>query len=342
MRGVLALFFGLVLLGTVACGGGGGNTGKSEGRLTGAGSSLVGPLVSAWTADYRDRTGVEVVYSPVGSGAGIQAITNREVDFGASDAPLTEDQARAAKGVLQIPWALAATLVSYNAPGVPNRLKLSGPVVADIFLGRIKNWNDPAIERLNPGTSLPSTAITPVFRSDGSGDTYAFTDFLSKVSPEWRSKVGTSTQVSFPAGVGGRGNSGVAGAIKRADGGIGYLAIAYVFESDLDYALVQNAARAFPVPGIDSISAAAQTVTSLPPDNAVSITNPPASEPDAYPISTFTYALVPEQSRQASLLKPFLTYAIGDGQALGKQYQFAPLPDVVLSADRETIAKIHS
>jgi phosphate transport system substrate-binding protein len=339
MRTVIALLSGVVLL-AVGCGGGGGE--KSEGSLTGAGSTLVAPLVSAWAADYQDPAGVQVTYSPIGSGGGIQAITNREVDFGASDAPLTPDQARAAKGVLQIPWALAATLVSYNVPGAPNRLKLSGPVVADIFLGRVKRWNDPAIAKLNPDVSLPSTTITPVFRSDGSGDTYAFTDFLSKVSPEWKAKAGTSTQVNFPAGVGGRGNSGVAGAIKRADGGIGYLAISYVFANKLDYALIQNAAGKFPVPGIASIEAAGKTVKSLPADNTVSITNPPGSAPDAYPISTFTYALVPEKSHRASLLKPFLTYAIGDGQRFGKQFQFAPLHRVVLTADRDTIARIHS
>jgi phosphate transport system substrate-binding protein len=344
MPRTLAFALMLILLGAAGCGGGGGggdSTQKSGGSLTGAGSSLVAPLVSAWAVDYEKRTGVHVGYNPVGSGAGIQAITNREVDFGASDAPLTPDQARAAHGVLQIPWALAATLVSYNLKDAPNRLKLSGPIVADIFLGRITKWNDPAIVKLNAGVTLPETDITPVFRSDGSGDTYAFTDYLSKVSPEWKAKVGTSTQVNFPAGVGARGNSGVAGTIKQTDGGIGYLAIAYVFETKLDYALLQNAAGKFPVPGIASIAAAAKTVTSLAADNAVSITNPPASAPDAYPLSTFTYALVPEQSPRASLLKPFLTYAIGDGQRFGKQYRFAPLPNVVLTAGHDAIAKIH-
>ena len=299
------------------------------------------PLVAAWAADYEKRAGVQISYSPVGSGAGIQAITHREVDFGASDAPLTPDQAKAADGVLQIPWALAATVLAYHVDGLKNQLKLNGPLVADIFLGKVTKWNDPAIAKLNPGVSLPATDITPVFRIDSSGDTYAFTDYLSKISPEWKSKVGAATQVSFPAGVVGRGNSGVAGAVTRADGGIGYLAIAYVFESNLDYVLVENAAGKFPVPGIPSISAAGKTVTSLPPSNTVSITNPPASAPDAYPISTFTYALVPQQSPKASTLKPFLTYAIGDGQALGRQYQFAPLPPVVVSAGKDAIAKIH-
>jgi phosphate transport system substrate-binding protein len=336
---MLALCLGLVLLAS-ACGGGGGQ--KSAESLSGAGSSLVAPLVSAWAADYEKRAGVHIAYNAVGSGAGIQAITHRQVDFGASDAPLTTNQQEAANGVLQIPWALSATVLSYNVKGVPSGLKLSGPVVADIFLGKVKRWNDASIAHLNPRAQLPATDITPVFRIDASGDTYALTDYLSKASSEWKAAVGTGTQVNFPAGTGGRGNSGVAGAITRQDGAVGYVAIAYAVENGLSYAKIQNAAGKFPAPGVPSIAAAARTVTSLPPDNAVSITDPPASEPGAYPISTFTYALVPEQSPKASTLKPFLNYAIGDGQALGKQYQFAPLPPVVLSAGRDTIAKIHS
>jgi phosphate transport system substrate-binding protein len=333
----------LILLGAVACGGGGGGSGTQQSgeTLKGAGSSLVAPLVSAWATEYEKRAGVQVAYNAVGSGAGVQAITRRDVDFGATDAPLTPQQARSANGVLQIPWALAATLVSYNVKGLPNRLKLSGPVLADIFLGHVKKWNDESIAKLNRGISLPDTTITPIFRIDSSGDTYAFTDYLSKVSPEWKSRIGAGAQVSFPAGAGGRGNPGMAGSIKRQDGTIGYLAIAYVFETKLNYALVQNKAGKFPVPGIPSTEAAARTVTSLPADNAVSITDPPASEPGAYPISTFTYALAPEQSSKASTLKPFLTYAVGDGQALGRQFQFAPLPQLVVSAGQHTIAQIH-
>jgi phosphate transport system substrate-binding protein len=262
------------------------------------------------------------------------------VDFGASDAPFTPDQAAACKGCLQVPWALAATLVSYNVKGAPTKLKLSGPVLAGIYLGKVTRWNDQAIAALNPGARLPATKITPVYRSDSSGDTYAFADFLAKVSPEWKSQKGVSTQVNFSAGVGGKGNDGVAAAVGRTDGAIGYLAISYVFSNKLDYALIRNEADKFPVPGLDSISAAAASVTSIPSDNAISITNPPASAGAAYPISTFTYALVPESSGKAKTLRDFLTYAIGDGQKFGAKLQFAPLPSRVLEADRKTIARI--
>jgi len=241
---------------------------------------------------------------------------------------------------LQLPWALAATLVSYNVKGAPAKLKLSGPVLADVYLGKIKLWNDPAITALNPGAKLPATKITPVFRSDSSGDTYAFSDFLAKVSPQWRSQEGVSTAVSFPTGTGGKGNEGVAAAVQRADGSIGYLAISYVFSSNLDYALIRNAAGNFPVPGVDSISAAASSITSIPADDAISLTNPPASASGAYPISTFTYALVPKRSGKAKALRDFLTYAIGPGQRFGAKLQFAPLPARVLKAGKKTIAQI--
>jgi phosphate transport system substrate-binding protein len=230
--------------------------------------------------------------------------------------------------------------VSYNVKGAPTKLKLSGPLLAAIYLGKVTRWNDPAIAGLNPGAQLPATKITPVYRSDSSGDTYAFADFLAKVSPEWKSQKGVSTQVNFSAGVGGKGNDGVAAAVGRTDGAIGYLAISYVFSNKLDYALIRNEADKFPVPGLDSISAAAASVTSIPSDNAISITNPPASAGAAYPISTFTYALVPESSGKAKTLRDFLTYAIGDGQKFGAKLQFAPLPSRVLEADRKTIARI--
>jgi phosphate transport system substrate-binding protein len=315
--------------------------GSGEGGvLVGAGSTLVAPLVSQWSNDYAKKHGVTITYGAIGSGGGIAQITARTVDFGASDAPLSPDQADACDGCLQIPWALAATLVSYHVKGAPAKLKLSGSVLADIYLGKITTWNDPEIAALNPGAKLPPTKITPVFRSDGSGDTYAFTDYLSKVSPEWKSKKGFSTQVAFPTGIGGKGNDGVAAVLTRQDGAVGYLGISYVFGNELDYALIRNAAGQFPLPGPASITAAANAVKSIPPDNGISLTNPPASAPDAYPISTFTYALVPESSGKTTTLRDFLTYAIGPGQKFGEQLQFAPLPSRVVEAGRGTIAKI--
>jgi phosphate transport system substrate-binding protein len=339
-----SLVLGTVLVLAAGCGGsGGGNGGTGGGEskvLVGAGSTLVAPLLSQWSNDYAKKTGVTITYGAIGSGGGIAQITARTVDFGASDAPFTPDQASACKGCLQVPWALAATLVSYNVKGAPAKLKLSGPVLADIYLGKITRWNDAAIAVLNRGAQLPATRITPVYRSDASGDTYAFADFLAKASPEWKSTKGVSTQVNFSTGVGGKGNDGVAAAVGRSDGAVGYLAISYVFSNKLDYALIRNKAGKFPVPGRDSISAAAASVTSIPSDNAISITNPPASAPGAYPISTFTYALVPESSGKAKTLRDFLSYAIGDGQKFGAELQFAPLPPRVLEADRKTIARI--
>jgi phosphate transport system substrate-binding protein len=321
------------------CGGGGSGGGGGQ-TLVGAGSTLVAPLVAKWSGDYEQRANVTVTYGAIGSGGGIAQITGRTVDFGASDAPLTPDQASVCKGCVQVPWALAATLVAYHVNGAPPKLKLSAPVLADIFLGKVTRWNDPAIARLNPGATLPATTVTPVYRSDGSGDTYAFTDFLAKVSPDWKARHGVSTQISFPAGIGGKGNEGVAAAVGRTDGAIGYLGISYVFSNHLDYALVENAAGKFPPPGVPSILAAAKTVSSLGPANTVSITNPPASAPGAYPISTFTYALVPKGSARAGLLERFLTYAVGAGQKFAPSLQFAPLPPAVVRADRAAISAL--
>ncbi|MGZ4390460.1 MAG: phosphate ABC transporter substrate-binding protein PstS [Gaiellaceae bacterium] len=317
----------------VGCGGGSGGGAKT---LVGAGSTLVAPLVAKWSFDYQRRAGVTVTYGAVGSGTGIAQI--RSVDFAASDAPLTTGQASVCKGCVQIPWALAATLVAYHVKGVPNRLKLSGAVLAGIYLGVVRHWNDAAIRRLNPGVRLPATAITPVFRSDGSGDTYAFSDYLSKVSPVWKRTRGVSTAISFPTGAGARGNAGVSAYLGRNDGAIGYLGISY--GSHFDHALVENAAGKFPEPGVPSIEAAAKSVTSVPADNAISITSPPASAAGAYPISTFTYAIVPKSSPKASALRAFLTYAVTTGQKFGPPLQFARLPAVVLEADRAAIAKI--
>ncbi|MGH2903173.1 MAG: phosphate ABC transporter substrate-binding protein PstS [Solirubrobacteraceae bacterium] len=334
---------GVVLLGLglAACGGSNSSSGTgSADTLVGAGSTLVAPLVSQWQPEYNKKTEVAVTYGAIGSGGGISQVTARTVDFGASDAPLTEDQFKEAKGVVQIPWALAATVIAYNVEGVPNKLHLTGPLLAEIYEGKVTTWNAPAIAALNPGVKLPATTITPVHRSDGSGDTYALTNYLSQISPEWKSKIGTGTEVAFPGGVGGKGNSGVGGAISSTNGSIGYIAIAYVLENEFNYALIRNAAGNYPVPGIPSVSAAAAALQSIPANNEVSIVNPPASAPQAYPISTFTYALVPESAPKASTLKPFLKWAITEGQRFGPKLDFAPLPEKVVQTDEATIEKI--
>jgi phosphate ABC transporter phosphate-binding protein len=323
-----------------ACGSSSSSSSSNSKQLVGAGSTLVAPLISQWQPEYQKEAGVTVAYSAIGSGGGIAQITARTVDFGASDAPLTEDQFKEAKGVVQIPWALAATVVAYNLPGAPNELKLTGPVLAEIFTGKIATWDDPKIAALNPGVTLPATKITPVYRTDGSGDTYAFTDYLSHVSPEWKSSIGTSTQVKFPAGIGGKGNSGVGGAIASTPGSIGYIAISYVLANKLHYALIQNAAGKYPVPGVASIAAAASTLKEVPSNNQISIVDPPASAPGAYPISTFSYALVPQKSSKASTLKGFLNWAVTTGQKFGPKLDFAPLPAKVVAAGQATIAKL--
>jgi phosphate transport system substrate-binding protein len=329
-------------LGLAACGSSGSSTGGTSGSssLVGAGSTLVAPLVSVWQPEYLRHAGVSIAYSAVGSGAGIASITARDVDFGASDAPLTEDEFREAHGVVQMPWALAATCIAYNVPGVPNELKLTGPLIAEIFLGKIKSWNDPKIAALNPGVKLPALPITPVYRTDGSGDTFAVTNYLSQVSPEFKAQVGNATQVHWPVGIGGKGNSGVGSAISATSGSIGYIAIAYVLENHYHFALVRNAAGNYPVPAIPSIEAAAQALRSVPANNDVSIVNPPASAPNAYPISTFTYVLVPLKAPKAATLKPFLKWAISEGQRFGPRLDFAPLPAQVVSADDATIERI--
>jgi phosphate transport system substrate-binding protein len=332
----LALIFAIAACGSSSSDSGG----SSSGPLVGAGSTLVAPLMSKWQSDYASRTEETVTYGAIGSGGGIDQITSRSVDFGASDAPLTPEQFEEADGVEQIPWALSGTVPAYNVSGAPSNLKLSGEVLADIYLGNVTQWDDPAIAALNPGASLPSTKITPVYRSDGSGDTYAFTNYLSTISPEFKSKVGTSTTVKFPTGVGAEKNDGVAAAISQTDGAIGYVGLAYALSNELSMPLVENSAGNFPEPGVESVEAAADAVSKIGPNNEISLAELPASAKDAYPISTYTYVIVPLESEKADALKQFITYAIGSGQEYGPDLDFAPLPKQVIAADKKAIAKI--
>jgi phosphate transport system substrate-binding protein len=335
-------------LGVAACGASsdsnatadsGSSGGSSSGPVTGAGSTFIAPLMSKWQADYASKTGDTVTYGAIGSGGGIEQITNRTVDFGASDAPLTSDQLKAAKGVIQVPWSLGAVVPAYNLSGGPNYIHLTGQALADIFLGKVTAWNDPEIAKLNQGTKLPSTKITPIYRSDGSGDTYAFTDYLSKVSPEFDSKVGTSTLVKFPTGQGASGSDGVGAAISSTDGAIGYLTIAYVNSNSFDYALLQNAAGQYPKATVPAINAAAATAKSVPP-SGVSIVNPPASAKTAWPDSTFTYVIVPTSTSKAAALKKFITYALGAGQSFATGLGYGTLPKQVIADDKTALNKV--
>jgi phosphate transport system substrate-binding protein len=316
----------------------------AAGSLTGAGSTLVAPLMAQWTSDFQHRTGVSVTYGPVGSGTGIADITSRSVDFGASDAPLTQSQASACNGCVQIPWGLTATAVAINVNGLRS-IHLTGQVVAKIYLGQITNWNSPQIKKLNKHTNLPSLPITVVYRSDGSGDTYAFTNFLSKESSTWASRVGFATTVSFPTvpnGTGGKGNSGVTAIVSSTNGAIGYIAASYLIGRNLGVAALQNAAGNYEFPNFANIEAAGQTVTRVPNNNELHIVDPPSSASKAYPLSTFTYAIVPKASSSASLLTQFIKYALTTGQSFGPALDFAPLPKVVVKAAQKTANSLHS
>jgi phosphate transport system substrate-binding protein len=316
-------------------------SGASAYSLTGAGSTLIAPLEAYWAADFEKRYGDHVVYSAVGSGAGIAQITARTVDFGASDAPLTPSQAAECKECIQIPWALTATGISYNLPGI-SRLRLTGPVLADIYLGTITNWDAPAIAKLNKGEKLPNLKITPVYRSDGSGDTYAFTDYLSRISPTWKSEVGNATSVSFKTGVGGKGNAGVTAVVSSTPGSIGYISASYIIAQGLSAAELQNAAGNYEFPNLKNIEAAASIVKKVPANNEMHIVDPPKTDKLAYPLSTFTYCIVPRHAPQAAALASWIYYAMTIGQSFGATLDFAPIPKVVLAAGFKSVKELQT
>jgi phosphate transport system substrate-binding protein len=335
---VLSLSFAALML-FAACSSGGSTqatqTGSPAVGLTGAGATFPYPLYSKWMAEYEQRDPrVRINYQSIGSGGGIRQITERTVDFGASDAIVTPDQLAKAPGkLLHIPMTLGAVVITYNVPGVPSGIKLSPDVLAGIFLGDVKTWNDARLTKLNPGAALPAQPITVVHRTDGSGTTAVFTDYLAKVSPAWKEKVGTGTSVKWPVGLGGKGNEGVAGKLKTTPGTLGYVELAYARETQLPYAELQNASGAFVAPSIDSITAAAAGAAASMPDSlAVSITNAPGAP--AYPISAFTYILVyqdtPDRAKGEALAQ-FLSWAVHDGQTLAPPLHYAPLPPAVVA-----------
>ncbi len=315
---------------------------QADVSITGTGSTFVFPLISKWIPELGKAYGTNVTYTPTGSGAGIAQVTARTVDFGASDAPLSPDQITACKGCVVVPWALAATSVPYNLPGLKGRLKLDGTTLANIYLGKISSWNDAAIKKLNPSLNLPDTKITPVYRSDGSGTTYNFTDYLSAVSPDWKSKVGRNTTVSWPAGVGARGSSGVAGVVSKTEGAITYVDAAYSIKNKFQFALMKNRAGAFTTPGLRGISAAVsqlpKKITSL---DSLQLVDPPKSAGRlAYPIVTFTYVIVPTSSSKAADLRKMIYWAVTSGQKLGVPLLFSPLPKPVQAFAFREIKKI--
>jgi len=331
----------------VAVGAASAKTGKSQATvINGAGSTFVSPLVSLWTPALGTAFDYTIQYSAVGSGAGISAITNRSVDFGASDAPLTTDQFNACNGCVQIPWALAGTAMPYNIPGGPARLHLNGDIIAKIYLGQITYWDDPAIKAINTqleaGATLPHLAITPVYRTGNSGTTYNFTDYLTSVSTQWASQVGRGQSVNWPAGVGASGSAGVAGVVKNTPGAICYVDTAFALANGLHFGAIQNAAGNYIFPSIRNVAAAGATVKSVPAGNELHIVNPDKSNPAAYPISTYTYIILPLKTSNAAALRKMVFWALTQGQS-GKytaKLYFAPIPKVVLVAAEKTLQGI--
>ncbi len=320
---------------------------QSGGSLVGTGATFPFPLISKWIPAVDNALGIKVTYTATGSGAGIAQITARTVDFGASDAPLTPDQLTACRGCVVIPWALAGMSIMYNLPGLNGRLKLSGPVLANIYLGTIKTWNAAAIRALNPGVNLPSSEIKVVYRSDGSGSTYALTDYLSEVSPTWKSRVGKGTSVNFPTGQGARGSSGVAGVVRSTEGAITYADAAYAIQNKIPFALIRNRAGGNASPGIRGVTKALcdvpDKVTNL---SQMKIVDPPSKcGKQAYPISTFTYVIVPTSSGdKAATLRKFIYWAVTAGQApaLTKGTYFVTLPKNVNAFIYREIKKIQA
>ncbi len=321
--------------------------------LNGAGSSFVFPLVSTWAPAFKSASGITVNYQSIGSGAGIAAVTSRSVDFGASDAPLTPDQQNSCNGCLTVPWAFSGTSVAYRGSGLPPNLRITGPVIAKIYLGEIKNWSDPAIKKLNPKVKLPSKSITPIFRSDSSGTSYNFSEYLSAVSGTWKSKIGKGTQPAFPAGVGAAKSSGVSAVLAKTDGGICYVDVAYALDNHFHTFKVKNKAGFFSPPRPAQLAATAGLIAKAKANKnglVLSVVNPPkpglpkfkpiktknatlrakivkhrkkllaqARRKNkklaiAYPIGTFTYVIVPKQAKQAAALRTFFKWALTKGQ----------------------------
>ena len=321
--------------------------------ITGAGSTFVFPLMDTWRVEYNKiHQNIQLNYQSIGSGAGIKLLEQKSVDFAASDAPLSTSDAQKAPGVLTIPDSIGGITIAYNLPGIDKGLKLTGPVIAQIFMGNITSWNDPAIVSLNPGINLPSQKIVVAHRSDGSGTTYAFTDYLSKISPDWKTKVGQGKSVPWPVGTGGQGNAGVASIVKSTQYAIGYIELAYAFQNKMTYAFVQNAdGNSFVEPTLDTVAAdAAAASTNLPTADGdwsqVSIVNQPGS--NSYPISTLTYVMVYQnlstvngetQDKSTEVIN-FLNWIIHDGQQYATGLLYVPLPDSIKKIDEDGLAKV--
>ena len=313
--------------------------------ITAAGATFPDPIYERWFRDYNKlHSTIQVNYQPIGSGGGIKQLTEGTVDFGASDMPMKDEQIAAVKvKPLHFPTVLGGVVVTYNVPGVTQDLKFTPELISDIFMGKIATWNDAKIAKENPGVKLPKNDILVVHRSDGSGTTFVFTDYLSKVSPDWKSKVGANTAVSWPAGSGQSGNAGVAGMVKQTPGAIGYVELIYALQNKMAYGLVKNSSGVFLKADLNSVTAAAAgAAKEMPEDFRVSITNAPGK--DAYPISSFTWLLIPSAIKDAAKRKAitdFLKWMMVDGQKVCAELGYAPLPKTVVAKEQKQIALVH-
>ena len=331
-------------IGLGGCGGTDGGQAGTSAQINGAGATFPNPIYSKWFAEYnRLRPDVRINYQPQGSGAGIRQLTSRTVFFGASDQPMNDAQLAAAPGpILHLPTVLGAVVPVYNLAGVSAELKFTGPLLADIVLGKVTKWDDPAIAEHNPGVTLPDMAITFVHRSDGSGTTFVWADYLSKISPEFKATVGADSSLRWPVGIGGKGNEGVAGMVSQTPGSLGYIELVYALQNNIPAGAVQNSAGTFVKATIDSVTAAAAgAAADMPQDFRVSITNPPGQ--DAYPIASFTWILLyehPDDRAQARVMVDFMKWALTDGQPHARELGYAPLPKTVVDMELKALDKI--
>jgi phosphate transport system substrate-binding protein len=311
--------------------------------LNGAGATFPYPIYSKWFSEYHKlHPDVQINYQPIGSGGGIRQVTAGTVDFGASDMPMTDKQLQDAKTkILNLPTVLGAVVPAYNVPGVTGEVKFTPEILAGIFLGRISKWNDKAITAANPGVNFPDKDIIVVHRSDGSGTSFIWTDYLSKVSPDWKSQVGSDTSVKWPVGMGAKNNEGVSGMIRQLPGSIGYIELIYAVQNNIPYGSVRNSSGAFVKASLASVTAAAAAAPKMPADFRVSITNSPGK--DAYPISSFTWLLIPAQSKNPAngkILADFLSWMLVEGQTMTSSLSYAPLPENVVAKVKVTIKEV--
>lgn len=321
--------------------------GFGQTTLNGAGATFPYPIYSKWFSEYHKiHSDIQINYQSIGSGGGIRQVTEGTVEFGASDMPMTDEQLQEAQNklqtnVLNIPTVLGAVVPVYNIQGVTGELKFTPEVLAGIFLGKITNWNDQAIGSVNPDLKFPNQEIVVVHRSDGSGTTFIWTDYLSKISPDWKAQVGSGTSVKWPRGMGGKGNEGVAGSVRLLPGAIGYVELIYAVQNKIPYGSVRNSAGSFLKASLDGVTAAAASAPKMPADFRVSITNAPGK--NAYPISSFTWMLIPTQSKdpaKGKILADFLNWMLADGQKMTTALDYAPLPENVAAKVKQTIKQV--